>query len=74
LADPLIAEFRTHLEASRKAPGTIRLRLRHLDELLRMHPDLLQVDESHLEAFLGERAHLAPETVKSYRSSLVGFY
>jgi site-specific recombinase XerD len=74
LNDPLIAEFRTHLEASRKAPGTISLRLRHLDELQRMHPDLARVQERDLEEFLGSRAHLAPETVKSYRSSLVGFY
>ena len=73
--DQLIDQFRTHLLAAGRAPGTVKLRMTYLRQFAAGHPDLLDVARSDLETFLAERrlTHKA-ETRASIRTALRLFY
>lgn len=71
----MIALYAQHLSAAGRATGTIRLRITHLEQLHRRHPDLTQVTTTDLERILASmrETHQA-ETRHSLRSSLRSFY
>lgn len=69
-----LAAYSRHLRAAGVSPGTLRLRLHYLERLAEtLGPDLLAATPGDLEQFLG-RARWAPETRKSARATLLGFY
>lgn len=60
--------FQTWLESSDRLDGTIKLRLRHLQDLA-SSVDLLTADAEQIEAVMAQRRNLAPETRKSQLAS-----
>lgn len=65
--------FLTHLLAAGTAPGTIRLRRYYLERLAAAHGDLLSLTAGDLAEFLS-RSGWSPETRKSARATVRGFY
>ena len=72
----MLKEYTTHLYAGGRAAGTVRQRLRHIDRLADLHPDLLAVTRTDLEAILAKMRidGLEAETRKAARSSYRSFY
>ena len=71
--DHLLTRFETWLLSSDRGDGTVRLRLRYMRRLARLH-DLATVDTEQLEAVLAQRRHLSPETRKSILASWRVFF
>lgn len=69
----LLAGWAAELRAAGAGPGTVRLRTSHLRQFARLNPDPLAAGRADLVAWLA-REQWAPETRKSHRSSLTGFY
>lgn len=72
----MIPEYTNHLYALGRAPGTVRQRLRHIDRLADLHPNLMKVTTADLEAVLAKMRTdgLESETRKAARSSYRSFY
>lgn len=70
----MLTEYQNFLIAANRAPGTIRLRLHHLEHLARAHLNILTITDVQLQAYMASKERLAPETMKSIRGSLRIFY
>lgn len=69
----IINDYRTHLQASGRRPETIRTRLSYLRRWARFCPDPHTATRVMAEEWLASHVW-APETLKSARATLVGFY
>jgi len=72
----LLTEYRNHLYASGRSEGTIKQRTAHIEELLIRHRSLDTITTTDLERHLAgmRKRGLAPETMKSVRSSYRLFF
>ncbi|WP_243063163.1 tyrosine-type recombinase/integrase [Humibacter sp. RRB41] len=72
----MLTEYRNHLYFSGRSEGTVKLRITHVQELLFRHRDLTTITTRDLERHLSEmrKRGLAPETIKSFRSSYRLFF
>lgn len=70
----MLSEYQNSMLAAGLATSTIRLRLQHIAHLRRVFPELLEVSERDLVAYLASKHALAAESRKSVRSSIVKFY
>ncbi len=69
----IINDYRTHLQASGRSPETIRTRVSYLRRWATFCPDPHAATRLMAEEWLASHAW-APETLKSARATLVGFY
>jgi integrase len=69
----MLTDFRAHLEARRRSPNTIRIRMVYLRQLTNRH-DIAEVDTSNLEAILLSHPEWKPETVNACISSWSSFF
>lgn len=70
----MYTEYTNSMIAAGLAIGTIKIRIQHLDHIRRIHPDLLTVRTTDLEAFMASKQKLSAETRKNYRASIQKFY
>lgn len=71
----LVAEFRSYLESRRRAAGTIRLRVRHIEWLSREYPVLAAVTPEQLDAWTRAQSQgRKPATINSIIKSIRVFY
>jgi site-specific recombinase XerD len=72
----LLTEYRNHLYASGRSEGTVKQRITHIEELLIRHRSLESITTADLERHLAgmRKRGLAPETMKSVRSSYRLFF
>lgn len=68
-----LAGYGTAQRAAGRSPGTIRLHRHYVSNLAASHPAPGLVTTSHLQTFLSVD-HWSPETRKSARAALCGFY
>lgn len=68
-----LAGYEVAMRAAGRSPGTIRLHLHYLSQLRILFPHPWHVSTADLRGFLSA-AHWAPETRKSARSVVRGFY
>jgi site-specific recombinase XerC len=70
----MIDQYRQHLIATRRSEGTVRLRVRHIEQLQLTHRNLGAVTLEDLERELFRRRKQAEETLKSRRASWCVFF
>jgi site-specific recombinase XerD len=72
----VLTEYRNHLYASGRSEGTIKQRTAHIEGLLFRHRGLASITTTDLERCLADmrKRGLAPETMKSVRSSYRLFF
>lgn len=74
-SDALIAQFGDFLESRRRAEGTIKQRMRHMNQFARAYPDLAGVTPEQVDAWVREQAiGKMPATANSLIKSLRAFY
>lgn len=74
-SDDLITAFERYLESRRRAPGTIRMRVRHVKQLGSAVPSLDAATPEQLDSYMRERGEgRAAATVNSEIKSLRAFY
>jgi integrase/recombinase XerC len=69
-----LAGYATTQRAAQRSSGTVALQRHYLQRLARLHPDPAAVTTTDLETFLAAHPWWQPETTRSARSSLRGFY
>lgn len=69
----IVKAYRQFLESSGRRPGTVGLRVAHINRLAKTYP-LLSATPEQLIKWMARQRELAPETRKALRSSLKAFY